>query len=338
MSITIQDIAKMANVSTTTVSRVINNKTEGVSEATREKILKIIHDTGYKPNSLARGLITKKTKTIGLIIPDITNPFFPELARGVEDMANKNGFNVFLCNTDDDPSKEKKYIDALKEKYVDGIIFTVSSNPNREHINELLKCGIPIVMMDRELEDSDVKCVYIDNLEGGYIATKYLINLGHKKIGCITGPLKSKSAIDRYKGYEKAMLESGISINKDLVIESNYKIEGGILATNKLLNNSEVSAIFTCNDIMAYGAYKVIKQRGYSVPQDISIVGFDNIYISNMMEKELTTIDQPTYSMGATATKMLIRSINGERINKKHICFKPKLIIRESADKNFKNI
>lgn len=338
MSITIQDIAKLASVSTTTVSRVINNKTEGVSEITRKKILKIIQDTGYKPSSLARGLITKRTKTIGLIIPDITNPFFPEMARGVEDMANKNGFNVFLCNTDDNPSKERKYIDALKEKYVDGIILTVSSNPNDEHINELLKSDIPIVMMDRELEDSDVKCVYIDNLEGGYIATKYLINLGHKKIGCITGPLKSKSAIDRYKGYEKAMLENGIPLNKDLVIESNYKIEGGVLATNKLLNKSEVSAIFVCNDIMAYGAYRAIKQRGYSVPQDISIVGFDNIYISNMMEKELTTINQPTYSMGATATKMLIRSINGERINKKHICFKPKLIIRESADKNLKNI
>ena len=334
MGITIQDIARMAGVSTTTVSRVINNKVEGVSEVTRKRILEIVKETKYKPNPLARGLITKKTKTIGLIIPDITNPFFPEIARGVEDIANKNGFNVFLCNTDDDPDKEKKYIEALKEKYVDGIIFTVASNPRYEHINELFDCGIPIVMMDREMEKEDMKCVYIDNFEGGYIATKHLIELGHKNIGCITGPLKSKSAIDRYKGYEKAMIESNIPINKELVIESNYKIEGGILATERLLNNSMLTAIFVCNDAMAYGSYKAIKKRGYSIPEDISIVGFDNIYLSQMVEKELTTVSQPTYDMGVSAAKMLIKVIDGKRINKKHICFKPELIIRESTSKS----
>lgn len=336
MTTTIRDIAKLAGVSTTTVSRIINKKPYAASEATTKRVLEIIEEMNYKPNPLAQGLITKKTRTIGLIIPDIVNPFFPEIARGVEDIANKMGFNVFLCNTDDDLKKEKKYINALREKYVDGIILTVASDPRYEHIAELEKSDIPIVMMDRQVGHENGKCVFIDNLEGGYLATKHLIELGHEKIGCITGPLKTKGAIDRYKGYEKALKESGIKIDRKLVIESNYKIHGGVEATKLLLKQSDLTAIFACNDTMAYGAYKELKKKGYVIPEDMSIVGFDNIYLSQMLEKELTTVSQPTYKMGVAAADMLIKVIEGKRVNKKQLCFKPELIIRESTCENKK--
>jgi len=337
MAVTIKDIAKLANVSITTVSRVINNKTEGVSEETRERILQLVKEHEYQPNAIARGLVTKKTKTLGLIIPDITNPFFPDIARGVEDSAHIYGYNVFLCNTDDNLDKESEYINALKEKYVDGIIFTSSSIPKQEHIKELIKSGIPIVIMDRRIESDDIYGVFLDNYEGGYIATKHLIDLGHKKIGCITGPLYSKSARERLEGYKGCLNENGLEYDESIVFEGDYKINSGITGSEKLLNlNKKISAIFVCNDLMAYGSYKTIRSRGYKIPDDISIIGFDDIYLSQILEPQLTTIRQPAYDMGLTAARMLIKLIEGEKLNRKIINFKPKLIIRQSTDLIYK--
>ncbi|MGB9680444.1 MAG: LacI family DNA-binding transcriptional regulator [Thermoanaerobacteraceae bacterium] len=337
MAVTIKDIAKLANVSITTVSRVINNKTEGVSEETRERILQLVKEYEYQPNAIARGLVTKKTKTLGLIIPDITNPFFPDIARGVEDSAHIYGYNVFLCNTDDNLDKESEYINALKEKYVDGIIFTSSSIPKQEHIKELIKTGIPIVIMDRRIESEDIYGVFLDNYEGGYIATKHLIDLGHKKIGCITGPLYSKSARERLEGYKECLIENGFEYDESVVFEGDYKINSGITGSEKLLNlHKKISAIFACNDLMAYGAYKTIRSRGYKIPDDISIVGFDDIQLSQILEPQLTTIRQPAYDMGLTATRMLIKLIEGEKLNRKIINFKPKLIIRQSTGSIYK--
>ncbi|MGB9779554.1 LacI family DNA-binding transcriptional regulator [Caldanaerobacter sp.] len=332
MAVTIKDIARLANVSVTTVSRVINNKPEGVSEETRQKILKLVRELGYQPNAIARGLVTKKTKTIGLIIPDISNPFFPDIARGVEDSAHIYGYNVFLCNTDDNLEKESEYIKALKEKYVDGIIFTSSSIPKHEHIIELVESGIPVVIMDRRVDSENIYGVFLDNYEGGYIATKHLIDLGHEKIGCITGPLHTKSARERLEGYKKALLDSGIKIDEKLIFEGDYKINGGIIGAERLLkDNKDMSAIFACNDLMAYGAYKTIRSFGYKIPDDISVVGFDDIQLSQILEPQLTTIKQPAYDMGLTAARMLIKLIEGKKLKKKIINFRPQLVIRQST-------
>jgi len=332
MAVTIKDIARLANVSVTTVSRVINNKPEGVSEETRQKILKLVKELGYQPNAIARGLVTKKTKTIGLIIPDISNPFFPDIARGVEDSAHIYGYNVFLCNTDDNLEKESEYIKALKEKYVDGIIFTSSSIPKHEHIIELVESGIPVVIMDRRVDSENIYGVFLDNYEGGYIATKHLIDLGHRKIGCITGPLHTKSARERLEGYKKALLDSGIEIDEKLIFEGDYKIKGGITGAERLLkDNKDISAIFACNDLMAYGAYKTIRSFGYKIPEDISVVGFDDIQLSQILEPQLTTVRQPAYDMGLTAARMLIKLIEDKKLKKKIINFKPQLIIRQST-------
>ncbi|KNF09745.1 ribose operon repressor [Gottschalkia purinilytica] len=331
MTVTIKDIAKLANVSTTTVSRVINNKYEGVGEETRKRILDLVKELGYQPNALARSLVTKRTSSIGLIIPDIINPFFPDLARGVEDIASKEGYSVILCNTDDDPDKEKKYISLLNEKRVDGIIFTGASTHSHEHILELIKSGVPVILMDRRIDYENTFGVFIENFKGGYDATNYLISLGHKKIGCITGPLNTKESEERFNGYKKALKEAGIDFNEDLVIESNYKITGGADAATELLEKQNVTAIFAFNDMMAYGVYKAAKLLGLKIPDDISVIGFDDVQISQILEPELTTVKQPIYDMGAESAKMLITRIKGKKIKKKIIKFKTELIIREST-------
>jgi len=330
LKVTIRDIAEKANVSIATVSRVINNKSEGVGEETRKRILKLVKELGYQPNALARGLVTKKTKTVGLIIPDITNPFFADIARGVEDQANLFGYNVFLCNTDDDLDKENKYINALKEKYVDGIIFTSSSIPNQNHIVELIKTGIPTILMDRQIDDKHVVGIFIDNLLGGYIATKHLLELGYSRIACITGPLFLKSAVERLQGYEKALNEYGMEVDNEIVAEGTYKMESGYETAKELLAKG-VRTFFVCNDIMALGVCKAVKESGYNIPEDVSVVGFDDIQISHVIEPPLTTVRQPSYDMGKEAIKMLVKLIEGKKIRKKIVKFKPELVIRQST-------
>jgi LacI family transcriptional regulator len=334
MSITIVDIAKKSNVSIATVSRVINNKSEGVSEKTRKRILNVIDECGYKPNAMARGLVTKKTKTIGLIIPDITNPFFPEIARGAEDGASTRGYNVFLCNSDDNLEKENEYISALKEKCVDGIILTTSANSNQEHFMTLMNSGIPISIIDEGLDavDADIPGIFLDNYEGGYLAAKHLIDLGHKRIACITGPLNLKNDRDRLEGYKEALKDSKINIDNSIIMQGNYKIAGGIENAKKLLSK-DITAIFACNDLMAYGVYQVLKSNGYKIPDDISVVGFDDIQLSALLDPALTTIRQPAYEMGLESAKMIIKLIEGKNIRKKVINFKPDLIVRKSTGK-----
>lgn len=328
MAITIKDIAKRTDVSIATVSRVINNKSEGVSDGTRKRILEVVKELGYQPNALARGLVTKRTKTIGLIIPDIANPFFPDIARVVEDCANKQGYSVFLCNTDDNLHKESQYIKVLGEKCVDGIIFTSNAIPKQEHTIELIKNSIPLVLMDRWVELEGICGVFLDNLKGGYMASKHLIDLGHERIACITGPLYSKTAKDRLEGYKKALFEEGIPVDKSIIVEGDYKINSGFNAAEKLLNK-KVTAIIAFNDLMACGACKSVKANGYRIPEDISIIGFDDIQLSQMME--LTTIRQPSYEMGIAAIKMLIKLIEHKKINKRIISFEPSLIVRQST-------
>jgi LacI family transcriptional regulator len=333
MAITIKDIARITNVSATTVSRVLNNKHEGVSLETRQRILDTIRELDYKPNAIARGLVTKKTNTIGIIIPDISNQFFSDIARGIEDGASDHGYNVFLCNTDDKLDKESKYINALKEKCVDGIIFASSSMPNIKIISELIKGSIPVVVVDRHVEIENVYGIYTDNFRGGYIATKHLIDLNHKKIGCITGPLGNHNSKERLDGYKQALLDSCITFNEDLVAEGNYKINGGMKAAEKLIRNKQITALFVSNDLMAYGAYKAIKAAGLNIPEDISIVGFDDTELSQIIEPELTTIRQPAYQMGIEAERALIKIISGKSVKDRNKSFSPNLIIRKSTSK-----
>ncbi|MBS4206695.1 LacI family DNA-binding transcriptional regulator [Bacillus sp. FJAT-50079] len=333
MPVTIKDIARIANVSITTVSRVLNNKSEGIGDDTRKKVLSIIQELDYRPNSIARSMITKKTNTIGLIIPDIRNPFFPELVRGAEDVAKQSNYNIFLCNTDGDKASETEYIQLMQEKSVDGIIFTHSYATLSKQIEALAnQHNTPIVLLDRGLDDDQFSGVYIDNEKAGYLATKFLLELNHVKIGCITGPSHIPNSNKRLKGYAKALDEWGIVVNQNVIIQGDYQWEGGYVAAKQLLQKEKVSAIFAFNDLMAFGVYQAAGELGMRIPDDLSVIGFDNLKYNEFMNPRLTTIDQSTYKMGEAAIQLLLKQIEAEEaFEHQTIYLEPNLIVRESC-------
>ncbi|NLZ54214.1 MAG: LacI family transcriptional regulator, partial [Thermoanaerobacteraceae bacterium] len=225
---------------------------------------------------------------------------------------------------------EIQYLNVLKVKHVDGIIFLSAALSNHNAIKRLNSEGFPIVVLDRTLDDENIMTVYLDNFAGGYMATKHLAEFGHKRIGCITGPLKNKLAKHRFCGYKKALEEMRISFDEHLVHEGNFKTNGGEFGAKKLLK-AGATAIFACNDLMAYGAYKVIQEQGLKIPQDISVVGFDDIFMSDILAPPLTSVKQPTHVMGMVSAAMLIKSIKGEKLEKTKMEFKPTLSVRKSV-------
>ena len=330
MAVTIKDIARLSEVSITTVSLILNKKDKEISEETRQRVLRVIKEQNYVPSSIARSMITKKTKIIGLLVPDVTNPYFPELVRGIEDVASSFGYNVLLCNTDDNQEKEMEYTNILKDKQVDGIIFISAVRSNHNGIIELSNSGMPVVVLDRILEQESLNSVYLDNVEGGYIATVHFIEKGHKKIGCITGPLENKSAKDRYEGYRKAIQEGQLNFEEGFVYEGDYKFSAGEEGA-ELLIKAGVSAIFVSNDMMAYGVYRKLGQLGLKIPEDISVVGYDDIYLSTVHTPALSTVRQPRHEMGEAAVSMLIKAIEGKEIEENKIRFTPVLMERDSV-------
>src|SRR5699024_4834606 len=308
---------------------ILNGKSDSFSEETKNRVLETVEEMNYKPNTLARSLITRKTKTIGLVLPDITNPFYPEVARAIEDVANSKGYSVMLCNTDNNLEKEKRYISVLKEKFVDGIIFTTDTSLNQDEFNELVG-NTPTLILDENVEVNYKYGVFVDNIKGGYEAVKYLLGLGHKKIDWITGPLESKNSLDRMAEFRKILFERGIKLDENLIFEGDYKIESGIKAI-EYFGNREYTAIFAFNDMMAFGVYKGLKSRGYDVPEDVSVVGFDDLDFAQILEPSLTTIKQPVYKIGKAAGELLIRIIEDKSCDDNIIVYEPKLIRRGST-------
>ena len=333
---TIRDIALRAGVSVTTVSLVLNGKEHRIAQETRKKIISIANEMDYRPNQLAVGLITKRTNTIGLIVPDISNSFFGELAKGAENKASENNFNIILCNTNDNAAKDYEYLNVLLDKGVDGIILVPSGRGRDETIPKcfflLEKCQKPFVLADRIKVGDKYSGVTLDQEAGGFMATQHLIENGHKKIGCITGPLGMLNAYLRYQGYKKALEKSGIPYNSRWVKEGNYHIEDGVLLSKELFREG-VTAIFACNDLMAYGVYQSALREGLNVPDEISIVGFDDIPFSQFTEVPLTTIHQPAYEMGEAAIGKVLRLITDENEDVEKMIYKPELIIRNSVCK-----
>lgn len=334
MKLTIKDIARMAEVSTATVSMILNNKDCNISAVTREKVLRIVKENNYIPNTMARSLVTRQTKTIGLVIPDIANPFFPELARGAEDKASEAGYSIIYCNTDDDPEKEEKYINMLSEKMVDGIVFTHSAK-RTGGMSPIDRGNIPVVLIDRDFESSNVKGkVLVDNLQGAYKGVKHLIDRGYKKIAFITGALTSTTAKDRLAGYKKAMAESGIEYDSSYVRAGQYKSEWGLKAAEQLVGEGvDFDAVFCGNDLIAISVIKFLKSKGRSIPEDTGVLGFDDIYMASVVEPGLTTVKQPNYEMGYKAVEMLIGILekSAEEVEQKTIVLDTELIIRKST-------
>jgi LacI family transcriptional regulator len=332
MNPTIKDVANLAGVHPSTVSRVINNDSR-ISEKTKNKVLLIIKKLGYTPNAIARGLKTKRTNTLGMLIPDITNPFFAEIARGVEDAANKNNFNVILCNTDDKLKKERTYLEILRGKRVDGLILGTAHIRDKS-ILELEKKKFPYILVSRNIEGLDKNCVIVDDVAGGIIVTEYLIKLGHRRIAHITGPLKTRSALNRLKGYKLALKKYEIEYRDELAGQGDFRIKGGYQVMKRFLKLPEPpTAIFAANDLLALGAIQVIQKKKYHIPEDFCIIGFDDIRLASFVYPPLTTIRQPMLEMGAIAVKMLLKIIEEGEFNQRKIVLKPKLIIRESCKK-----
>lgn len=302
---TIRDVAKLAGVSEATVSRVLNNKGY-VSQETLKKVKEAIQKLNYRPNEVARMLYNKRSNIIGLMLPDITNPFFPELARAVEDVATTLGYTVILCNTDSDSEKEKNYIDVLSQKYVDGLIVMSHSLESIDY----KKLPFPIVSLDRILDQS-LPFVTAQNREGARIATEYLIKTGSQSIFHIRGPKYVTTAEERYLGYAEVMRENNLTIQ---IEECEYDLHKAYQLALSLLNKmSEVDAIFAGNDLIAAGVLKAAQEMGFDVPNDLQIIGFDGIDVGKYTRPEITTISQPIYQMGAIAAELLVAEIQGKK-------------------------
>lgn len=329
MSATIRDVAKLAGVSVATVSRVINQN-NSVNTINKEKVLKAMKQLQYEPNLLAQGLAGKKSKTIALILPNISNPFFPEIARAIEDVASMNGYTVILCNSDGLSSKENVYIDVLRKKYIDGIIFA-SHTLKVEEIEQLKKDGIALVVLDYSSMIAECSIIRAKNREGANMAVDHLIETGCKKIAHIYGPLDDQAARDRLIGYEEKV-KAYPWYSPTLQVPGDFTIESGMKAVKMLFeNHPDVDGIFAGNDLMAIGAVKALYQMNKKIPDDVLICGFDGINLTEITQPELTTVAQPIYEMGKMAAEIVIEKIQGSLIEDKIYELDVELIKRGST-------
>ncbi len=330
MSVTIKDIAKSLGISYSTVSRALNNK-PGVSKKMREKVVNEAKRMGYQPNGMARGLVKKQSRTIGLIIPDIANSFFGEVTQGIIDTANENGYTILLCISNWNFDIEKKHLNTLLEKRVDGIIL----KPAKDDIDEkyLSQINVPFIVLEGWRGDKDYSYVKVDNKKGGYMATKYLIERGYKNIAYAGGRKDSHSNMERVEGYIKALKENGMKVNHDLIRHNDFTIKGGYQLAEILLNSGKhVDAIFAGNDVIALGILDYAATHGYIVPEQLGVIGFDDIFYAELPQIQLTTIRQPKYILGKNTLEILLDEIKDEedRINKAMI-LEPKLIVRKTT-------
>lgn len=328
---TMREVAERADVSVSTVSHVLN-ETRRVSADTRQRVLSVIFDLDYQQNLLARGLKTQKTFTVGLLISDIQNSFFTSVVRGVEDVALSQGYHLFLCNTDEDPQREANYIRELGKKRVDGLIVAPAA-PLHNHASQLKAQGIPFVFIDREVEGLKTGSVRVDNRLGMRLAAEHLVGLGHDRIGMISGPLDKASGRERYLGLKQALDGLGPGLREELVHFGDFKAESGRAGATELLRLEEPpTALITANNQMTLGALLSLKENGRSIPDDISIVGFDDLEWSPLADPPLTAVAQPTYEMGVRAMQMLLARINGE-VNQEpeRVLLEPNLVVRASA-------
>jgi len=299
----IKEVAALAGVSPATVSRVMNG-TAKVDPGKKERVLQAIEETGFVPNEAARTLFRKSAKIIGLIVPSIQNPYFTELAAHVDAMATVNGFRPFLCNTGYDPEKEKAAIQMLVSMNADAIIVASCSDQVRELINN---CPVPVVALDAKLYSADVEaCIYCDYYWGGRMATEHLIENGCEHIVCIKGPQYRYSARSRYQGYRDVCREMGI---QERTVECDYDFNQGIAMTEELLERfPDVDGIIACNDIVAISTYKVLHKRNISVPEQVQLIGFDDISFATLLSPELSTVCQPVKEMTEKAIELIVNN------------------------------
>lgn len=313
MSITISNIAKEAGVSLATVSRVLNDSGY-VKDETRKKVIKVINKYNYTPSAIARSLSKSVTNTIGVIVPDITNPFFGEIIKGISEIAEINNLNIILCDADEDVTKELKAIKTLREQRIRGLIISptsVENDLNSDYLQALNKLGTPVILVDGHLKYSNFNGVFVDNIKGSYDAVEALIAAGHKDIAIITGRMNSKPAQDRLLGYEKALIMNNIGINNDLIFYGDYSIDSGYNMTKKILSMpNRPSAIFSSSNFMTLGCLKALNEYRLSIPKDMAIISFDKIDFIEIFDINISYVNGPSRELGKLGMSLLIDSIN----------------------------
>jgi len=335
MAVTINDIARAAGVSRTTVSRVLNDSGY-VKEETREKILKAIRELNYTPSAIARSLSTNKTNTIGVIIPEINNPFFGEIIKGISQVADEHNLNIILFNTDDSRKKELRALKVLKEQRIQGIIITPTfpeDKFNSEYLSTLENLGIPVVLMDGHVEYFNFSGVFIDHIKGAFDGTAALIKAGHKKIAIITGDMNSRPAKDRLVGYKKALVMNNIEVDERYIFYGDYKHESAYINTKRILRMEDrPTAVFVMSNMMILGCMKALYEENIRVPDDIAVIGFDKIDALNIVGMNISFINAPTIEMGRIGMKLLIDNLDNKTNKKelKRITLLPELVLKGS--------
>lgn len=330
----IRDVARRAHVSTATVSRVIN-ESGFVAEELKARVRQAMADLNYSPNNLARSFRQNRSFMIALMISDISNPFFTSLVRGVEDVVKEGGLNLLLCNTDENPAKERSYVEVLIGNRINGVIMAPTGSA-RESVEAFRQHGIPVVFIDRQLAGVEADAVLLDNVSGAYEATVHLLRLGHRRIGIITGLEGVSTSEEREEGYRRALADFGIAPDERLIVRGNSRIEGGIRQTRALLAlppDVRPTALFASNNLLTIGAMRALREAGVKVPQEMAVVGFDEFESTSIIDPPLTVVAQPTYEIGMRAAKRLFAHLSqGTREEKPTVLrLKPQLIVRESC-------
>ncbi|MBA4344332.1 MAG: LacI family transcriptional regulator [Methylibium sp.] len=327
---TIKDVAALAGVSFTTVSHVLN-ETRPVSADARRRVLAAVEEIGYLPSAVARSLRKSETKIIGVLVPNVNNPFFAELVVGVEECCRLAGYSVFLCNSDNDPRRQQQYMRTLLEKRVDGLL--LSSAGDAAALARIFKLAtVPAVTVDRLVPGARADRVSVNNLDGASKAVRHLVELGHRKIGCISGPAEFEVTQERVEGWRRAQEEGGFNADEQLLIESDFSSSGGYEAARQLLHaHPDMTALFASNDLMALGALRAAAEKGIKVPQQLSIVGFDDIELSSYVFPGMTTVGCSIRELGREAGRVLIDRIENPGAPLKDVQLTPRLVLREST-------
>jgi LacI family transcriptional regulator len=327
---TIKHVAARAGVSFTTVSHVVN-RTRPVSDDARMRVERAIAELGYFPSAVARALKTSQTRILGVIVPNITNPFFSELMRGIEDVCERSNYSVFLCNGDDDRERQARSLETLLERRVDGVLLATPTGPAAALAKRLSSANMKTVVVDRNLPGLEADQVRIDHQAGARLAVEHLLALGHRRIACLAGPSDFAVSGARVAGWRKALARGRIKPADDWLLEGDFRAASGHELTRRLLARGDMTAIFASNDLLGIGALRAAAEQGWAVPKRLSIIGFDGIEMGAFTYPALTTVGYSIRAIGETAATVLIDRIAGRRSDTTEIVVAPEIILREST-------
>ena len=330
-NVTIKDVAAHAHVSWATVSRVLNNN-PSVDGALRSRVLEAVQSLGYHPNPAARRLRARSSDVVGLLISDIQNPFYLSIIRGVEDAAHTHQLSVVLCNSDEDQPKQQRYLRVMEAERVGGIIIAPTTNTDAAALDRLSRAGIPIVVLDRLIGGLTSDAIKVNNVQGALEAVQHLIGLGYRRIGMVGGPLHLTTGRERLQGYRDAHQQAGLPVDENLIRYGDFRAESGYRLTLDLVASApRPDAIFVCNNLMTLGALRALRESSLRVPDDMPVLGFDDMPWSSELSSPLTAVSQPTFELGQEAVNLLLRRLAEPDAPFRTVVMQTRLIVRESC-------